>query len=149
MTSTPDAVDPHDTSATTTTTTAASSPTSTTPTASRPVASVVRHGRAHAGNGSSFAAPAVDQLGDDVGQSPYNLSVLTRRAPRARGATSSPTGRSTTRSATPATWIRASARRRRVSLHFIPITAAGIAFMYNIPGLTKTLQLTSYTACPS
>jgi ABC-type phosphate transport system substrate-binding protein len=30
---------------------------------------------------------------------------------------------------------------------FIPITAAGVAFMYNIPGLTSTLQLTSYTAC--
>ena len=30
---------------------------------------------------------------------------------------------------------------------FIPITAAGVAFMYNIPGLTQPLQLTSYTAC--
>ena len=30
---------------------------------------------------------------------------------------------------------------------FVPITAAGVAFMYNIPGLTKTLQLSSYSAC--
>jgi hypothetical protein len=30
---------------------------------------------------------------------------------------------------------------------FIPVTAAGVAFMYNIPGLTQTLQLSSYTAC--
>ena len=30
---------------------------------------------------------------------------------------------------------------------YVPITAGGIAFMYNIPGLTKTLQLTSYTTC--
>jgi hypothetical protein len=30
---------------------------------------------------------------------------------------------------------------------FIPITAAGVSFMYNVPGLTSTLQLTSYTAC--
>ncbi len=30
---------------------------------------------------------------------------------------------------------------------YVPITAGGIAFMYNIPGLTKTLQLSSYTAC--
>ena len=30
---------------------------------------------------------------------------------------------------------------------FIPITAAGVAFMYNVPGLTQTLELTSYTAC--
>ena len=29
----------------------------------------------------------------------------------------------------------------------MPITAGGIAFMYNIPGLTKTLQLSSYSAC--
>ena len=29
----------------------------------------------------------------------------------------------------------------------MPITAGGIAFMYNLPGLTKTLQLSSYTAC--
>ena len=30
---------------------------------------------------------------------------------------------------------------------YIPITAGGIAFMYNIPGLTKTLQFSSYSAC--
>jgi ABC-type phosphate transport system substrate-binding protein len=30
---------------------------------------------------------------------------------------------------------------------FVPITAGGIAFMYNIPGLAQTLQLSSYTAC--
>ena len=30
---------------------------------------------------------------------------------------------------------------------YIPLVGAGIAFMYNIPGLTQTLQLTSYTAC--
>ena len=31
--------------------------------------------------------------------------------------------------------------------NFIPITAGGIAFMYNIPGLSKQLQLSSYSAC--
>ena len=30
---------------------------------------------------------------------------------------------------------------------YIPLVGAGIAFMYNIDGLTQTLQLTSYTAC--
>jgi ABC-type phosphate transport system substrate-binding protein len=30
---------------------------------------------------------------------------------------------------------------------FVPITAGGIAFMYNVPGLTKTLHLSSYTTC--
>jgi phosphate transport system substrate-binding protein len=30
---------------------------------------------------------------------------------------------------------------------YVPITGAGVAFMYNIPGLTQTLQLTSYTIC--
>ena len=31
--------------------------------------------------------------------------------------------------------------------NFIPITAGGIAFMYNVPGLNKQLQLSSITAC--
>ena len=31
--------------------------------------------------------------------------------------------------------------------NFIPITAGGIAFMYNVPGLSKQLQLSSRTAC--
>jgi hypothetical protein len=30
---------------------------------------------------------------------------------------------------------------------YVPILAAGVAFMYNVPGLTRNLQLTSYTAC--
>jgi ABC-type phosphate transport system substrate-binding protein len=30
---------------------------------------------------------------------------------------------------------------------YVPITAGGIAFMYNVPGLTSTLQLSSYSAC--
>ena len=33
------------------------------------------------------------------------------------------------------------------AFNFIPITAGGIAFMYDIPGLTKQLQLSSQTAC--
>jgi hypothetical protein len=33
------------------------------------------------------------------------------------------------------------------AFEFLPITAAGVAFMYNVPGLTQPLQLTSYTAC--
>jgi ABC-type phosphate transport system substrate-binding protein len=33
------------------------------------------------------------------------------------------------------------------AFNFIPITAGGIAFMYNVPGLTTQLKLTSRTAC--
>lgn len=33
------------------------------------------------------------------------------------------------------------------AFNFIPITAGGIAFMYNVPGLSKQLQLSSRTAC--
>ena len=58
---------------------------------------------------------------DDVGQSPYNLTVsYTPQSTRAKDASSSPTRRPTTPSATSATWIRASAPRRRVSLRFHP-----------------------------
>jgi uncharacterized membrane protein YgcG len=31
--------------------------------------------------------------------------------------------------------------------NFIPVTAGGIAFMYNVPGLSKQLQISSLTAC--
>ncbi len=30
---------------------------------------------------------------------------------------------------------------------YVPLVGAGVAFIYNIPGLTQTLQLTSSTAC--
>lgn len=100
------------------------------------------------GNGSSFAAPAVTQWNSDVSHSPYSLSVNYTSS-------SSGTGRylftnETVDFAVSDTgYVNSSVGTTPPSFpyEFIPITAAGVAFMYNVPGLTKTLQLTSYTAC--
>jgi ABC-type phosphate transport system substrate-binding protein len=100
------------------------------------------------GNGSSFAAPAVTQWNSDVSHSPYSLSVNYTSS-------SSGTGRylftnETVDFAVSDTgYVNASVGTTPPPFpyEFIPITAAGVAFMYNVPGLTKTLQLTSYTVC--
>ncbi len=100
------------------------------------------------GNGSSFAAPAVTQWNSDVSHSPYSLSVNYTSS-------SSGTGRylftnETVDFAVSDTgYVNSSVGTTPPSFpyEFIPVTAAGVAFMYNVPGLTKTLQLTSYTAC--
>lgn len=101
-----------------------------------------------AGTGSSFAAPALTAWTNDVSQSPYNISVNYTSSNSGQGRyeftqgtvdyAASDTGYvSSSVGTTPPTF----------PFEFLPITAAGVAFMYNIPGLTQTLQLTSYTAC--
>ena len=101
-----------------------------------------------AGTGSSFAAPAVTAWTNDVSQAPYNLSVNYTSSNSGQGryeftqgtvdyAVSDTGYVSSSVGTTPPTF----------PYEFIPITAAGVAFMYNIPGLSQTLQLTSYTAC--
>lgn len=101
-----------------------------------------------AGTGSSFAAPAVTAWANDVSQSPYNLSVNYTSSNSGQGryeftqgtvdyAVSDTGYVSSSVGTTPPTF----------PYEFLPITAAGVAFMYNIPGLSQTLQLTSYTAC--
>lgn len=100
------------------------------------------------GNGSSFAAPAVTQWDSDVSHSPYSLSVNYTSS-------SSGTGRylftnETVDFAVSDTgYVNSSVGTTPPSFpyEFIPITAAGVAFMYNVPGLAHTLQLTSYTVC--
>lgn len=101
-----------------------------------------------AGTGSSFAAPALTAWTNDVSQSPYNISVNYTSSNSGQGRyeftqgtvdyAASDTGYvSSSVGTTPPTF----------PFEFLPITAAGVAFMYNVPGLTQTLQLTSYTAC--
>ena len=101
-----------------------------------------------AGTGSSFASPAVTSWAGTVGQSPYNISVNYTPSNSGQGryeftngivdyAVSDilyPSGNVGT---TPPSFAFA----------YVPFVGAGVAFMYNIPGLTHTLQLTSYTAC--
>jgi ABC-type phosphate transport system substrate-binding protein len=99
------------------------------------------------GVGSSFAAPAVETWDNDVANSPYSLSIN-------YSSTNSGDGRyeftnQTTDFAVSDIGYVGNTDTTPPSFPFIfvPITAGGIAFMYNIPGLTQNLQLTSYTAC--
>ncbi len=101
-----------------------------------------------AGTGSSFAAPAVSHWTGQVGLSPYNLTV--NYSPSSSGVGRYQFTNATVDYAVSDTgYVNASVGGTPPSFpfDFIPITAAGVAFMYNIPGLSKTLQLTSYTAC--
>jgi ABC-type phosphate transport system substrate-binding protein len=100
------------------------------------------------GAGSPFAAPAIESWTAAVGNAPYNLNVNF-------ASTSSGDGRyefanqTTDFAASDIAYGLGSTDTTPPSFPFIyvPIAAAGIAFMYNIPGLTTTLQLTSYSAC--
>jgi|GEM_PF-1805263 len=100
------------------------------------------------GAGSSFAAPAIENFTKSVGPAPYSLNVN-------YSSTSSGDGRyefanqTTDFAASDIAYGLGNTDTTPPSFHFnyIPITAGGIAFMYNIPGLGKTLQLSSYTAC--
>ena len=99
------------------------------------------------GVGSSFAAPAIEAWSKDVQQSPYSLSIN-------YSSTNSGDGRyqfanqTTDYAASDIGYVGSTdTAKPSFAFIFVPITAGGIAFMYNIPGLTKPLQLSSYTTC--
>jgi ABC-type phosphate transport system substrate-binding protein len=101
-----------------------------------------------AGTGSSFASPAVTNWTNEVGQSPYNLSVNYTPSNSGQGRYEFTNG-TVDYAVSDTGYVSSSVGTTPPSFayEFIPITAAGVAFMYNIPGLTQPLQLTSYTAC--
>ena len=100
------------------------------------------------GDGSSFAAPAIENFSSAVQPAPYNLDVN-------YSSTSSGDGRfefanqTTDFAVSDIAYGLGSTDTSPPTFPYIyvPVTAGGIAFMYNIPGLTKTLQLSSYSAC--
>jgi ABC-type phosphate transport system substrate-binding protein len=100
------------------------------------------------GDGSSFAAPAIENFASAVQPAPYNDDVN-------YSSTSSGDGRfefanqTTDFAVTDIAYGLGSTDTSPPTFPYIyvPVTAGGIAFMYNIPGLTKTLQLSSYSAC--
>ena len=100
------------------------------------------------GTGSSFAAPAIETFTATVKPPPYNLTVN-------YSSTSSGDGRyeftngTTDFAVSDIAYGLGNADTTPPAFHYIyvPITAGGIAFMYNIPGLSKNLQLNSYTTC--
>jgi len=99
------------------------------------------------GAGSSFAAPIMESWVHQVSSAPYNLNVVYASSNSGLGRFEftnetvdyavSDVGYVGSTDTTPPSF----------PFNFIPITAGGIAFMYNVPGLTKRLQLSSYTAC--
>ena len=101
-----------------------------------------------AGTGSSFASPAVTNWTNNVGQAPYNLSVNYTPSNSGQGRYEFTNG-TVDYAVSDTGYVSSSVGTTPPSFayEFIPITAAGVAFMYNIPGLTAPLQLTSYTAC--
>ena len=99
------------------------------------------------GVGSSFAAPAISQWTKDVQNSPYSLNLNYSSTNSGDGRYQF-TNQTTDFAASDIAYAGTSdTAKPNFPFIFVPVTAGGIAFMYNIPGLTKTLQLSSYTAC--
>ena len=99
------------------------------------------------GTGSSFAAPAIETWVNDVHNAPYSLSVN-------YSSSNSGTGRYEFTNQTVDYGVsdigyvgNTDTTPPSFPFNFIPITAGGIAFMYNVPGLSHELQLSSLTAC--
>ena len=100
------------------------------------------------GTGSSFAAPAVESWRNAVQTAPYNLTINYSSSSSGQGRYEF-TNQTTDFAVSDTGYVSGAIGTEPPNFPFIfvPITAAGVAFMYNVPGLTKTLQLSSYTAC--
>jgi ABC-type phosphate transport system substrate-binding protein len=100
------------------------------------------------GTGSSFAAPAIESWTQAVSHSPYNLNLNFSSSSSGQGRYEF-TNQTTDFAVSDTGYVSGAIGTQPPGFPFIfvPVTAAGVAFMYNVPGLTKTLQLNSYTAC--
>ena len=102
------------------------------------------------GTGSSFASPAIETWTNATHGSPYSLSV--NWAPSNSGTGRYEFTNQTTDFAVSDIGYVGNTDTTPPSFpfNFIPITAGGIAFMYNVPGLSKQLQLSSlHRVCPA
>jgi phosphate transport system substrate-binding protein len=104
-------------------------------------------GIAISGTGSSFASPAVQSWINAVFNAPYNLDVNWT-------ASNSGTGRylfssqATDFAVTDTGYVgNTDTTPPSFPFDYVPFVGAGVAFMYNVPGLTRQLQLSSYTVC--
>jgi len=99
------------------------------------------------GTGSSFASPAIDTWVNAVHGSPYSLSISWAPSNSGTGRYEF-TNQTTDFAVSDIGYVgNTDTTPPSFPFNFIPITAGGIAFMYHIPGMTKQLQLSSYTAC--
>jgi ABC-type phosphate transport system substrate-binding protein len=99
------------------------------------------------GTGSSFAAPAISTWVNAVRNAPYSLSLSYANSNSGTGRYEF-TNQTVDYAVSDIGYVGSTDNvAPSFSFNFIPITAGGIAFMYNVPGLTKQLRLTSRTAC--
>ena len=99
------------------------------------------------GTGSSFAAPAIETWTNRAGQAPYTISVSYTSSNSGTGRYEF-TNQTVDYAVSDIGYVgNTDTTPPSFAFNFIPITAGGIAFMYNVPGLTKQLQLSSLTAC--
>ncbi len=99
------------------------------------------------GTGSSFAAPAISTWVNAVRNAPYDLSLSYANSNSGTGRYEF-TNQTVDYAVSDIGYVGSTDNTPpSFAFNFIPITAGGIAFMYNVPGLTKQLKLTSRTAC--
>jgi ABC-type phosphate transport system substrate-binding protein len=99
------------------------------------------------GTGSSFAAPAIAHWITTVTNSPYDLHLDYSPSNSGDGRYEF-TNQTTDWAVSDIGYVgNTDTIPPTFPFNFIPITAGGIAFMYNVPGVTKQLRLTSLTAC--
>jgi phosphate transport system substrate-binding protein len=99
------------------------------------------------GTGSSFAAPAISTWVNAVRNAPYSLSLSYANSNSGTGRYEF-TNQTVDFAVSDIGYVGGTdATPPGFAFNFIPITAGGIAFMYNVPGLTTQLQLTRRTAC--
>jgi phosphate transport system substrate-binding protein len=104
-------------------------------------------GASLAGTGSSFAAPAIETFVNTVTNAPYSLNINYTSSSSGQGRFEF-TNETTDFAVSDIGYVgNTDTTPPSFPFNFIPITAGGIAFMYNIPGLSKNLQLSSRTAC--
>jgi phosphate transport system substrate-binding protein len=101
-----------------------------------------------AGTGSSFAAPVISAWISQVDGSPYDLSVGYVPSNSGTGRYEF-TNETVNFAVTDIGYNEGSidATPPAFPFDYVPIVGEGVAFMYNVPGLTTQLHLTSYTAC--
>lgn len=114
----------------------------------KPTAVTAHSGAGLDGAGSSFAAPAIEEFQQVVTSAPYDLNVNYTSTSSGDGRYEFANG-TTDFAVSDIAYGLGNTDTTPPSFPFIyvPVTAGGIAFMYNIPGLTKTLHLNSYDTC--
>jgi phosphate transport system substrate-binding protein len=110
-------------------------------------AELAANGAPLSGTGSSFAAPAIATWVHAASGAPYSLTISYTTSNSGTGRFEF-TNQTTDWAVSDIGYVgNTDTTPPSFPFNFIPITAGGIAFMYNVPGLTKPLQLTSFTAC--